>query len=638
MIVNPAQLKQLIRKCQQSPVYFINTFCKIEHPKAGIIPFKLFDYQIKSINAYLKNRLNIYKKTRQCGISTLTGAFALWYAMFFSNKTILIVSKRDLDAKDYLRKNVRLAYDNLPDWMKQIWTVEGNVHELSFSNGSKIKSLTSSKETLRSHASSLNIIDEAAFMPHMDEMWAGGWPTLQHGGSVIVISTTKGVGNWYWRFWADAEAKANDFNPIIINWWDMTWEIKYWDELAMTKQVIAPTRQLRKCKTKDEIEKYGPYWSPWLEREYRNLTEKGEDSKFRQEVLAEFIGTGHTVMSRQTLTIIGNSVEQFGNDNKVVGEAAYVNPVTGEREILDFRDNLWVWKEPIRAKIELDNKGNDKTVEPGHLYIMGCDTATGEGSDFSALEVFDLNEGEQVAELRIKVRPKIFAKMIDYIGRWYNNACAVVENTGIGKATCQELYEDLAYPNVFRSRRKRADLKYKAGYLGFATQGQSKMVLNKALIDGLGENGYTIYSGRFYKEAMIYVQLNENKTGAEPGPGNTDDLVIAAALALVGISDVIKKSNQALVPFHNIDVPLKDADPVLDKYDKMIEGGGARDLIMPIGISSEMPTGKVNPEGELAKFQRQLGGIAIDSQTKNNIKTIEFKRNQLDWPKRGQRR
>jgi len=95
-----------------------------------------------------------------------------------------------------------------------------------------------------------------------------------------------------------------------------------------------------------------------------------------------------------------------------------------------------------------------------------------------------------------------------------------------------------------------------------------------------------------------------------------------------------------LLPFHNMDVPLRDptADSALDKYDKLIESGGARDLIAPMGISSESPTGKINIDTEIRRFQHQLGGIAVSSQAKNNIKTIQFKRNQLDWPKKGQRR
>jgi len=230
--------------------------------------------------------------------------------------------------------------------------------------------------------------------------------------------------------------------------------------------------------------------------------------------------------------------------------------------------------------------------------------------------------------------------MVDYIGRFYNNAMAVVENTGIGEATCHELHYDLAYPNMYRSKRKRSDLKLKDGKLGFSTTGVSKDWLNKALIDGLGDDGYTIYSNRIYKEAMIYVQLTGKKTGAEPGPGNNDDLVMATGMALVAIPDVLRRGNQNLVPFHNIDAPL--SGPRTTSYDKLVAAGGARDLLMPIGISSEMSTNKISPEEEIRKFQDQLGGIAINNQNnqaknnqaKNNIKTVQFKKNKLDWPKK----
>ena len=759
-MVNPKQLKKLIRKCQRSPVFFIKTFCKIQHPRAGIIPFNLFDYQIDSIRDFMTKRFNIYRKCRQCarddsqvwtpsgpiridsikngdqvyslsndgvvvsvvedvynngisddlvevnsknghksfftsnhefktpggwrnigslnqgdriieindrmeiaeseiksvkptnlecqvydlrvppynnyivdgavvhncGISTLSGAFALWYAMFFGHKTVLIVSKRDKDAKDFLKKNVKLAFGHLPSWMQQIWSIDpaaggmSNEHKIGFPNGSTITSLTSSPDTLRSNASSLNIIDEAAFMPHMDDMWSGGWPTLQHGGRAIVISTVKGVGNWYWRFWTDAESNQNDFNPIVINWWDMTWKIPFKDEFSGNTISICPTAGLRECKTPDEIEKFGPYWSPWLDTEYRNLTEKGDDSKFRQEVLAEFVGTGHTVLSRQTLSIIGNTVAIHGKNYKTVGLQDYVNPTTEEREVLDFRDELWVWKKP--------NKGNEETGEPPHQYVLGCDVATGEGQDFSAIEVFDINEGEQVAELKIKVRPKVFAKMIDFIGRWYNNALAVVENTGIGKATCQELFEDLAYPNIYRSRRKRADLKVKAGHLGFSTTGQSKPLLDKCLIDGLGEDGYVVCSSRLYKEAMIYVQLTETKTGAEPGPGNNDDLVIATALSLIGVGDAVRIGGHNLLPYHNFDVPLSDPT---SKFD--LNSIASKNIMLPFNVSSEVDSGKIKAEDEIRKFQQQIGGITL-GKTKNNIRIVRPKKHNLTIPKR----
>jgi hypothetical protein len=132
---------------------------------------------------------------------------------------------------------------------------------------------------------------------------------------------------------------------------------------------------------------------------------------------------------------------------------------------------------------------------------------------------------------------------------------------------------------------------------------------------------------------MIYVQLTPTKTGAEPGPGNNDDLIIAGALALVGIGDVIKAGNQALIPFHNMSVPLTEKTV---SADQLIKAGGGRDLLMPMGISSESPTGKqAAMDEEIKKFQSQIGGITVasNSKAKNNIKTVKFKRNQLNIKK-----
>jgi hypothetical protein len=371
-------VRAIIKRCQGSPSFFIENFCRVQHPKAGVIPFQLFKYQKDSILAYRKNRYTIYRKCRQCGISTLTGAYALWLAMFFPDVTILIVSKTDRDAMGFLRKNVKLVYNYLPDFFKQLYgdpPPTYSDHRVVFPNGSSIQSLTSNKEVLRSHSSTLNIIDEAAFMPDMDDMWAGGQPTLMHGGSVIVISTCKGVGNWYYNTWMDAEAGANDFHPINIHWWDMDWEIKFKDiQSATGETVICPRKGIRKT-TEEEEDTFGQYWSPWLVEQYRALQERGEGHLFRQEVLAEFIGSGNTVVDRKTLLWI----EKTRRDKfYTVKHWPYVHPHTEEEHMLDFQDQLWVWNRPVEPEADVIEKGNVfNDTAPTEIYTMGVDISSG---------------------------------------------------------------------------------------------------------------------------------------------------------------------------------------------------------------------------------------------------------------------
>lgn len=624
-MADPVLLK-IINKCKKSPEFFINNFCKVKHPKLGIIPFKLFSYQKRCLREFQKNRFNIFRKCRQCGISTLTGAFALWYGMFFSNKTILIVSKRDDDAKDYLNKNIKLVYEYLPDWMKKIWVPSViNEHSIGFTNGSLIKSLTSSPDTLRSQSGSLNIIDEAAFIERMDDMWKGGWSTLQHGGSVIVISTPKGVGNWYYKTWSGAINRENQFNPILINWWDMDWKLDYVDELSGQKMIISPTREIKKLEEEQEIEKYGPYWSPWLEGEYQQLSSQGDDSGFRQEVLAEFIGSGATVLSRNALFAVSRTTQE---NCLTMGMVDYINPNSGEHEELDFNNMLWIWEKPYTARdvekavqeARANNTFHELTPEQKtpHLYVLGADTSTGESDDYCGIVVLDLITRRQVAELKIKTLPKIFARMVDFVGRMYNGAFVVCERTGIGQAVCQELDYYLMYPNLYRHKKVAASLKLKYNQIGFPTSHSTKPILVKHLVDNIGEDGYEIRSTRLYHELCTFIHLGNGKYGNEPGVGNSDDLVLALTFALVGIDEAMRRSNHTLMPLHNLDVAsdnLYTSRAVVEKHAELINKGG-KHAVGPVAMTSEFYTGKPNRHNELMKFTTQIGGIPLDKNRK----------------------
>jgi hypothetical protein len=609
------QVVALIKRCQSSPSFFIENFCMVKHPKAGIIPFKLFSYQKSSIKDFLSYRFNIYRKCRQSGISTIAGAFALWYTMFFPHKTVLIVSKRDTDAKAFLKKNVKLVYDNLPSLFRKIWGNPPPIyseHVIEYPNKSHITSLTSSPDTMRSYSSSLNIIDEAAHMPFMEEMWSGAAPTISHGGNVIVISTSFGVGNWYHTTWEDAIAQRNDFHPIVVNWWEMDWVIEYEDELSGKKCRIAPRDGLRDCKTKEEIEKWGPYYSPWLEEQYRMLQERGESHLFRQEVLSEFLGSGNTVLTRDQLLYIQSTLD----DNfSTVGQVDYIHPVRGEKLTLDFEHNLRVWKKPVRPQPDVIENGRIiKRGDPGHIYSLGIDISSSEANDYSSIFVLDCTTREQVAELNIKVFPMTLVMMADYIGRWYNGAFLVPERTGMGTPVSQSIYHDTAYSNVYRMKNENGKISRKVGY---PTSPTYKPALVKCLLDYLGEEGVKIVSRRLFEQLSIFIHLGNKQTGNVKGPGNHDDLVISCALALVGFPEAMQADISSLIPKKN-KMDDEETEPQLSKkdYNDILTSGGSGCLAPLILGSNNMPIMQ-SPEEEIRNFQAQMGGISMKSQFAN---------------------
>jgi hypothetical protein len=214
------QIKEVIKaeyiKCAQDPAYFMKKYCMIQHPIRGKIPFELYDFQEKSVHEFKDNRFNIILKARQLGISTLTAGYALWMMTFHQDKNVLVIATKQEVAKNLVTK-VRVMHANLPSWLKQP-CVEDNKLNLRYRNGSQIKAVSSGPEAARSEALSLLILDEAAFIDKIDDIWTAAQSTLTTGGSCIALSTPNGVGNWFHRTWVEAEDATGMFNPIKLHW------------------------------------------------------------------------------------------------------------------------------------------------------------------------------------------------------------------------------------------------------------------------------------------------------------------------------------------------------------------------------------------------------------------------------------
>jgi len=133
-------------------------------------------------------------------------------------------------------------YENLPSWLK-VDAVENNKLNLRLSNGSQIKATSASSDAGRSEAVSLLLIDEAAFIDNIGEIWASAQQTLATGGGCIALSTPYGTGNWFHQTWTRAEAAENDFLPIKLPWYvhperDESWR-KRQDELLGDPRMAA---------------------------------------------------------------------------------------------------------------------------------------------------------------------------------------------------------------------------------------------------------------------------------------------------------------------------------------------------------------------------------------------------------------
>lgn len=203
-------------------VFLFSTLIYVIHPVRGKVHFNLYPYQKSVLYQFIKDRFNVILKFRQAGITELISMYCLWLAMYHPNKKINIISIKDNTAKKVLKK-IKYMYKNLP-WYLQVPIINGRAGEygsasmMEFDNGSFIESIPTSPEAGRSESLSLLVIDEAAMVRWASQIWAAAVPTLSTGGSAIVNSTPRGLGNFYHSTWVDALAGGNPFTPIRLRW------------------------------------------------------------------------------------------------------------------------------------------------------------------------------------------------------------------------------------------------------------------------------------------------------------------------------------------------------------------------------------------------------------------------------------
>lgn len=275
-----AQVAEII-KCGKNPTYFMKKYCMIQHQLRGLIPFETYDFQDDCVKSFQEHRFNIVLKSRQLGLSTVTAAYAVWFAIFKKDKNILVIATKLATAINFIKK-VKTIVDNIPPWLL-LTKFEPTKQAIRFTNGSSITAIPTSPDAGRSEALALLIIDEAAFIRDFDDIWTSLYPTLSTGGNAIILSTPNGVGGQYYKLWVEAESKANDFNPIRLLWWvhpehDQSWFDKETKNLArrnIAQEFLcdfissgdtflqpADIERLRE-KIKVPIERSGPHLNVW---------------------------------------------------------------------------------------------------------------------------------------------------------------------------------------------------------------------------------------------------------------------------------------------------------------------------------------------------------------------------------------
>ena len=254
----------------------------------------------------------------------------------------------------------------------------------------------------------------------------------------------------------------------------------------------------------------------WTDHPDRDQTWRNEQEKIlgpsqaAQECDADFLTSGQSVVDPKILQwykdeLVESPVEELGMDK-----------------------GLWIFRQP------------DYTKE----YIVVADVARGDGSDYSACQVFEISDMEQVAEYKGQLSTTDYGNFLIELATKYNDALLVVENNNIGWATIQTII-DRQYKNLFYQSKdlKVVDIEHninnkyraqdKSMVPGFSTTLKTRPLIVAKMEEYTREKLVKLHSNRLLDELFVFIyKTGINNAKAEAMQGYNDDLVMSYSIAL----------------------------------------------------------------------------------------------------------
>ena len=485
-------------KCARDPVYFLNTYGFVyDIEKQRIDRMTCYPYQEETIRKFNNNQNNIVLKSRQMGLSVLTAGYVAWKIIFNYDESILIVANKG-DSAVRMLDTVRRFLDHVPAFLLPSERPENNTKKIRFSNNSWVKAVASSKDAGRGESLTMLILDETAFIEHADDIWiASGGALSVTQGKCIMISTPKGTGGLYHGTWMASKKGENDFVRSELHW--------------SLHPVLSKDME-------DRIDSFGKkfIWSPWYEQQCEKYRQ--DTVKIAQELDLSFEGSAAMVVENHIL-------EKYEKDCQGIKPVCWYDfTIEGSGFITGRETSFLIWEKP-----------KEKTN-----YIIAADVGRGDGSDYSTIQILDADRLEQVAEYQGKVPPDVFAKVIDKVGREYNNAFVAVECNSFGLVTALMLKKYLKYDptRIYHSKSvKKVYVRFpgfdsvdeNSEIPGFQTTMKSRPLVIGSITKHMRNGEVKIRSSRLLDEFKTFVFEGDK---AQHARGYHDDLIIAFGIAL----------------------------------------------------------------------------------------------------------
>lgn len=424
--LTPEQIREVI-KCADLDTgfeYFMRNYFYIQHPTQGQMLYTPFKYQEELIRNYHAHRFSVSLLGRQLGKTTSAAGYLLWFAMFNTDKTILIAAHQYSGAQEIMQR-IRYAYEMCPMWLKP--GVESyNQGNIDFENKSRIVARATTEKTGRGMSLSLLYLDEFAFVrPTIaKEFWTAISPTLATGGKCIITSTPNSDEDQFAQIWKQANKKVDEYgNPTKLGRNGFSPYMALWDAHPDRDDKWA---QEERSKIGDER----------FRREHQCEFIIDEETLINSTKLADLEGTDHLYKTGQVRWFKKPSrghiyVTSLDPSLGTGGDAAAIQVFEADTttQVAEWRHNRTVIPDQIRLIADINRHIIECTGEPNSLYYSMENNTIGEAALISLSEYGEENiPGIMLSEPKATGSTRRYRKGFNTTQKTKLSACSKFKN------------------------------------------------------------------------------------------------------------------------------------------------------------------------------------------------------------------
>ena len=552
------EIIELIRKLKADPLLYFNTCLKIQNFGTGeLIQFKLNEVQ-QIMHSMMERQLEehnhvrmIVLKARRFGISTYVQGRYFRHAAMNHNKVVQITTHSKA-ATDVMFAMTRTMEQNLPVEVKPQLKYSGrrDLHwgsEGGGLNSSYSLSTVGGREVRGSKIDYLHCSEVASWTAGGEDYLLGllNCVVQEFETEAVIESTAQGVGGVFHDMYWDAAEGNSGWESVFFPWYIYSYYRKPFDseeekekfksELGQDKRYggdaekallgISCEYDVGEDTRKFTLDLENLHWR----RQCIKTQCQNDLRKFHQEFPTNareaFVTTGRGVFDSDTM---GKLVLESQRLQREKPSEGFHIPVQawkergGEKYIIEAMDEgeLQIWERPV----------------PNREYRIGADVSegidVGRDTDWSVAVVLSAESMDEVAMLRVKIDPDLFAWQLASLGKWYNNAKLLVERNNHGLVTLKFLSDVHLYPDIYSEKILDERSSRSARKLGFHTTVKSKPLIIDYLKELIREDEIKIRSPKVLDELLTFVNFPNGRMAAQSG--SHDDCVMALAIACFG--------------------------------------------------------------------------------------------------------